>query len=612
MNKDLSIIFSRISASDRVLDVGGWAKPFNRANKVIDIMPYENRGGYGCIGDMKEHFTKTDWIQRDLCDKEPWPFRDKEFDFVFCSHTLEDLRDPIWICSEINRVGKRGYIEVPSRGLESTTGIDAYPGSRNYAGYCHHRWLVELRDGILTFTFKTPFLHADEELRQFSWNGEKCLSFFWEGTFKFRENILLNYDEIKNDCLRFRNQNSLKIKNGNFEEKRAVFLNTLGEEAFNAKRFEEAKRYFERAREVAGDYVPAINNLGAALWQEERREEAFSCFSRAVQADATNMDALSNFISGGYTLGRFKEVENVLGKFPPKRYSKIVEVYRDSCEIWDNIFGNEDILRPDPRKVMAWRKYVESFEMERYQVNLRELCEYTGETEDVVKAKSPNTIPSTLGSDLVLAREWAEALNQGMDVNKKNDVADFYRKTTGYIYNLIFHDISNNQFSYHHFCMQVCKQSGMDHIFEFGAGIGSQAMFLKVAGLEITASDLQSRTRDFSIWCFERNGLGINSFILSEEEPLPPCANIISFDVLEHLVAPDKALRKIHNALQVDGKFLVAHACGIPDCSAGTHLQSNAKFGGENFFNLMQQIGFIPLARLTGFEGQQLALWEKV
>ncbi len=59
---------------------------------------------------------------RDICDHEPYPFGDQEFDFVICSQTLEDVRDPIWVCSEINRIGKAGYIEVPSRLEEQSWG----------------------------------------------------------------------------------------------------------------------------------------------------------------------------------------------------------------------------------------------------------------------------------------------------------------------------------------------------------------------------------------------------------------------------------------------------------------------------------------------------------
>src|SRR4051794_8554668 len=96
-----------LSESDLVLDVGGWAKPFPRANHVIDVMPYETRGLYGeRVDPSLERFGPDTWARRDICDREPWPYEDEQFDFVICSHTLEDLRDPVWVCDELTRVAR--------------------------------------------------------------------------------------------------------------------------------------------------------------------------------------------------------------------------------------------------------------------------------------------------------------------------------------------------------------------------------------------------------------------------------------------------------------------------------------------------------------------------
>ena len=99
-------ILERLRDEDLVLDVGGWARPFARANWVIDLLPYDTRGLYGYEqGDSgSERFSADTWIQRDICAREPWPFENDQFDFAICSHTLEDIRDPIWVCDEINRI----------------------------------------------------------------------------------------------------------------------------------------------------------------------------------------------------------------------------------------------------------------------------------------------------------------------------------------------------------------------------------------------------------------------------------------------------------------------------------------------------------------------------
>ena len=105
-------ILAMLKPTDVVLDIGGWACPFNRANYVMDAGPFATRGYYrtvglpGSQGGDREHFTEGTWIQRDICSKEPYPFADKSLDFVICSHTLEDIRDPLWVCREMVRIGK--------------------------------------------------------------------------------------------------------------------------------------------------------------------------------------------------------------------------------------------------------------------------------------------------------------------------------------------------------------------------------------------------------------------------------------------------------------------------------------------------------------------------
>ena len=144
-----------------VLDIGGWADPLERANWVIDLMPYETRGLYERNGwieprpEQPDRYGRENWIVRDLCDREPYPFADNSTDFVVCAHTLEDVRDPLWVCSEMNRIAKAGYIEVPSRLEEQAWGV-AGP----YVGWPHHRWLIDLEGDRLDFSLKLHSLHA--------------------------------------------------------------------------------------------------------------------------------------------------------------------------------------------------------------------------------------------------------------------------------------------------------------------------------------------------------------------------------------------------------------------------------------------------------------------
>ena len=198
-----------IKSNDLVLDVGGWHSPLNRADYIIDIMPYASRNKGGAILPRvwpDERFTSSTFLQMDICGPNSWPFADKQFDFVVCSHTLEDVRDPIFVCKELNRVAKAGYIEVPSRLVESTKGVER----PFYCGYYHHRWLCEVGENSISFMFKPAMLHA---YRKFHFrkpfyqkiNPElDAVWFFWQGSFDYREKIIIDRDQVQKDLSDFK------------------------------------------------------------------------------------------------------------------------------------------------------------------------------------------------------------------------------------------------------------------------------------------------------------------------------------------------------------------------------------------------------------------------
>jgi hypothetical protein len=189
-------ILERLPEDAVVLDVGGWGRPFARADWVMDLMPYETRGLYGRDGGDDERFGPDTWIQRDVCDHEPYPFADGEIDFVVCSHTLEDVRDPLWVCREIVRVGKAGYIEVPSRLEEQSYGFQG-----DWVGWGHHRWLIDVDDGRLDFVFKHQQLHAREGYHFPGWfhdtltEEQRVQQLWWEGGFEFGERVFTLAEE---------------------------------------------------------------------------------------------------------------------------------------------------------------------------------------------------------------------------------------------------------------------------------------------------------------------------------------------------------------------------------------------------------------------------------
>lgn len=202
-------ILDRLRPTDVVLDIGSWARPFNRADHVLDQEPYETRGYYGLPAQGGEHerFTRETWIQRDICSREPFPFGDKEIDFVICSHTLEDIRDPLWVCSEMARIAKAGYIEVPSRAAESSRGVET-----GQVGWSHHRWLIDISDegeAEIRFLMKYHRIHShwrlsfpESFLRGLS-ERDQVQWLFWEGSFRFSETTIHGPENIEAELERF-------------------------------------------------------------------------------------------------------------------------------------------------------------------------------------------------------------------------------------------------------------------------------------------------------------------------------------------------------------------------------------------------------------------------
>lgn len=182
-------ILARLAPGDLVLDVGGGWDPFPRADHVLDILPHRHVDG--------ARYDEATWLRRDMCDRDPWPYADEQFDFAVCSHTLEDVRDPVWVCAELSRVARAGYVEVPSRLMEQAFGIQGA-----WAGYGHHHWLVDvLDDGTLQFVFKSHVLDGDERFQipaDAYWSAseeDRVHAVFWEGELRARERIFIGPDE---------------------------------------------------------------------------------------------------------------------------------------------------------------------------------------------------------------------------------------------------------------------------------------------------------------------------------------------------------------------------------------------------------------------------------
>jgi SAM-dependent methyltransferase len=126
-----------IKKTDITLDIGSGPHPFYRADILLDI---------SIEGSRKD---ERPFVQADICNL---PFHDKSIDFIYCSHALEHVNNPEKALNEIQRVGRRGYIAVPSALWETLFGDDR-----------EHKWLIEQKENQLIFTPKDEIFFSRSE-----------------------------------------------------------------------------------------------------------------------------------------------------------------------------------------------------------------------------------------------------------------------------------------------------------------------------------------------------------------------------------------------------------------------------------------------------------------
>ena len=82
-----------------VLDIGCGYNANKFAKVICDVQ------------DLSNHYQEKKFIR--LTEKK-LPFKDKEFDFVVASHVMEHVEDVEFFIKELQRVSKKGYIELPT------------------------------------------------------------------------------------------------------------------------------------------------------------------------------------------------------------------------------------------------------------------------------------------------------------------------------------------------------------------------------------------------------------------------------------------------------------------------------------------------------------------
>ena len=131
-----------------VIDIGGhregWSKQV--ANLIVDI----------------QSPASETTIPLDICMPWAWDqlqalveIRGEKFDYAICTHTLEDIYDPIITLRRLSWIAHKGIITMPSLRTELS-----HVENASWLGYIHHRWIFDQVDQKMLVMPKLPFLEA--------------------------------------------------------------------------------------------------------------------------------------------------------------------------------------------------------------------------------------------------------------------------------------------------------------------------------------------------------------------------------------------------------------------------------------------------------------------
>ena len=172
-----------IKKEDRVLEIGPGATPFWRSDVFLE-KKYDTK---------KEYVAQTGHVGELQTDKKVvfyegsvFPFQDNEFDYVICSHVVEHVENPDQFLKEIQRVGKRGYLEFPTLYYDYLYNFPEHTMLLNYQEGVV-RWMPKSSSGFNQCKNVQSFFYRTCELEYYSLIND-LKEYFFQG-FEWNETI---------------------------------------------------------------------------------------------------------------------------------------------------------------------------------------------------------------------------------------------------------------------------------------------------------------------------------------------------------------------------------------------------------------------------------------
>ena len=159
----------------KILDIGCGYSANNYATTICDVQ------------DLSNFYKDRNFV---ILENNDLPFDDNHFDFVISSHVMEHVKDLEYFIKEIQRVSKKGYIELPTK-LEDNLVFENKK---------EHLWQMDFDDvnHKLLISKKIQFLEpvltvsTIQKMREY-FRSSLILELFWENKIEY-EFIEVNQD----------------------------------------------------------------------------------------------------------------------------------------------------------------------------------------------------------------------------------------------------------------------------------------------------------------------------------------------------------------------------------------------------------------------------------
>ena len=147
-----------------VLDQVAQHRAVNNKFRVIDLggaVVGWTAGVADTIVDIQEKGTDKN-ISLDICNHHAWHQllalveENGIYDYAICTHTLEDVYDPVLALRWLPKIAKQGIITMPSIRTE----LSRLPAGAPFLGYVQHRWIFDHRDDRMLLIPKLSCLES--------------------------------------------------------------------------------------------------------------------------------------------------------------------------------------------------------------------------------------------------------------------------------------------------------------------------------------------------------------------------------------------------------------------------------------------------------------------